>query len=387
MDYDTGEFYDDGGDEPPDGYDAEAECNCGECMAERSGGGGGYGHGAPVEAPLSHRATLGAEFRPFASLLRTAGTRWSAEIELVGISIGRSARVLECESGYYSETGGSGEILACGDATVDVEVKLSRMRDGNPAHAVRSADAYDRLRNAGGYANTHCGHHVHVDASRFAESQEVAQRIVRNAVLLGAACDRTLTALAAVGFDAHRESHGNSYGGDWNADDPLGDRSKLHGNRLLYAVLDREPSRATVEYRLPNGTAHAERAHAHVAIALGLVDLAHRAETEREAAAAVQAARDGLGGWQGSFLPYGGGWPEGVGAAFLRDQLALSDDSLRALAAAACDAPTSADHRRVWADAAAAIGGSVSAPLALFPDTFDDESFSATDEEISTCAE
>jgi hypothetical protein len=169
-------------------------------------------------------------------------------------------------------------------------------------------------------------------------------------VFIGAACDETLKVLAASGYECHREDAGNSYPGEWNAYNPLGGRGKMHGSRLAYAIGDRRPDTATIEYRLPNGTAYSARAHAHIALALAIVDVAKRAQIDydREAVAIVRQCRERLQGWDGRPFNYPQGFSEDEGARFLLANLPLHTDSVRAIAHAVDSAPATRAHVAVW---------------------------------------
>lgn len=342
--------YEDDYEDPP--------CECDDCRRSRGEDGEdleyGAGPASTREAPLSAPVT----FAPLRNILRLPGMLWSAEVEVVGMGYVRAARILGCETEGYGYSGGHGEIVATLDATVDAEIKLSRMTDGDSYVASMCSDAYWDLREGGAVADYSCGHHVHIDARRIAEAGEgVALEVITAAAALGAACDRTLTALASTGYREHREDSGNNYGGDWCLTPSiLGDRYKLHGSRTGYAISYGNPSYATVEYRLPNGTLYAERAHAHVALAGGLVDLASRAVLDRcpSASEAVGLAFDRLQGWRNPYSDpltppcYG----EADGAAFLSRYLHLHPDSFRALSLAAKDSPASKQHADVWRIAA-----------------------------------
>jgi hypothetical protein len=347
-----------------DDYDPDI-CDCDDCRRSRGDDDDDYGYGPGPDATRERPPSIRPSgLRPLANILRTPGTLWSAEIEVVGIGYSRAARELGCESGGYGENGGRGQILATSDATVDAEIKLSQMLDGDAGDAAMAAGAYVDLREAGAVADYSCGHHVHVDASAIAQAgQAVAIEVVRAAAALGAVCDRTLTVLASTGYGGHREDSGNTYGGSWHIGPYiLGDRYKLHGARTGYALNYGNPSYATVEYRLPNGTLYAHRAHAHLAIAMGLVDLAKAAwlDADPNAQEAVRNAMARLDGWTGpdylrSLDPPG--FSEADGAAFLSRYLRLHADSYSALALAAADAPASAQHKAVWEIAAATRKG------------------------------
>lgn len=346
-------------------FDEDGRCLCPDCLSDRLGQLDSdqdlYGRGP--SGTREKAPSYGLTFTPLRNILRIPGMLWSAEVELVGIGYSRAARELGCETDSYGGSdGGHGTILATPDATVDAEVKLSRMLDGSPDCAETCCDAYYTLRDAGGVADLSCGHHVHIDASRLAEAGlDVATEVVAAAAALGASCDRTLTALAASGYSEHREDSGNSYGGDWHVGAyAMGDRYKLHGSRTSYAINYGNPHNATVEYRLPNGTLYAERAHAHVGIAAGLVHLASAAilDADPSAVEAVTAAYDRLQGWQSPYCnavstPTPPAFSEADGAAFLSRHLHLHTDTLRALHLAAKDGPATRQHEDVWSIAAA----------------------------------
>lgn len=299
------------------------------------------------EAPLSS-ADRNALPAPLLRFLRNGGRRWSAEVEINQLGYGQAARLLSAEiAGYRGDEGSArnGSVFSTPDCTVDAEIKLSRMRDGNERHAQTCRKTYDRLRDAGASVGYNCGHHVHVDAQRIAEmGMDRAFEVVQAAVIVAKACDATLMALAASGFEAHRDTAGNEYGacGWCTSEDVLHGRYSLHASRTSYAINYEEPSAATIEYRLPNGTLEPIRAHAHIAVPLGLVDLAERAvlDSDEEAKAAVASAKDVYE------------FTESAGAVFLVSALRLHSDSYAALAVAADTAPCGAATRKAFAAAA-----------------------------------
>lgn len=281
--------------------------------------------------------------RPLLHLLRNGGRRWSAEVEINGMSYSAAARVLGSEVQGYRDDEDSqrnGSVFSTPDVTVDAEIKLSRMRDGNERHAATCRSTYRALRGAGGSVAYNCGHHVHVDAQRIAECGEtVAFQVIRAAAIVGEACDATLVALASSGFSEHRSQMGNEYGDpSWEKGHSLLEgRYAIHGSRLGYAVRIEQPGTATIEYRLPNGTLEPIRAHAHVAIALGLVDLAERAILDGDKHAA-EILRDADGA----------SYSQERGAAILAKGLRWHADSYAALAVASKSSPANADHVAVW---------------------------------------
>jgi hypothetical protein len=302
---------------------------------------------------------------PLLHILRNGGRSWSAEVELNGLSYSHAARVLKTAvAGYRERSDQRGSVVSTPDCTVDAEVKLSRMRDGNATHAKTCVNAYHALRGADAVAGYNCGHHVHVDASRLAEMDYYkAQEVVQAAAFVGAACDKTLTALAASGYAHHRMYEDNDYGAPgWAFSEVLNDRFAIHGSTISHAISYGTPGSATVEYRLPNGTLEPIRAHAHIAIAVGLLDLAERAilDLDAEALKLVDRARSSVESvidnyaWQPGG-DEGAGFDEVQGAGILAKALRLHQDSYRALAAACASAPAHPQHKAIWTTAAKSL--------------------------------
>lgn len=343
--------------------DRPTVCDCGECRSMRA-----EEHSSEFEEEddsdeteyarnadeaMLPGALASALPTPLLRILRQGGRRWSAEVEINALDYSQAARVLRAETaGYNSEEDGSnrnGSVFSTPDCTVDAEIKLSRMRDGNARHAQTCVDTYRALRDAGGVVGYNCGHHVHVDAQRLAElGTDAAVEVIGTAAMIGKACDATLTALAATGFDRHRQEMGNEYGeAYWRTDaGVLEDRSALHGSRTGYAINYNNASTATVEYRLPNGTLEPIRAHAHVAVALGLVDLAEAAilDHDKRAVEAVQAAR-------------GQAFGEHEGMGFLMRHLRLHADSYVALGVAAETSPMGRESLKIVREKARRVTG------------------------------
>ena len=336
--------------------------DCRDRRAEAEDYDSGESYGPGPQSTRERPPSAEADFLPLLNLLDRPGTKWSAEVEVVGLGVSRSASAIGCPTDSYGGSAeGNGSIIVTPDATVDAEIKLSRMTSGSREDAYACRTAYEELRYAGAIADYSCGHHVHIDACRMAEQgSDVTGAVIAAAAALGASCDATLTALAAAGYREHREGAGNTYGGDWYVGPyAMNDRYKLHASRANYAISYGNPSNATVEYRLPNGTLYAERSHAHVALAAGLVDLASAAILDScpTAAEAVAAAFTRLQGWVSPYSPGTDYLPpcysEADGAAFLSRYLRLHVDSFKALALAAADSPASKQHKDVWAIAAA----------------------------------
>jgi hypothetical protein len=315
------------------------------------------------------RYTLDAGIdRPLWRILRNGSRLWSAEVECNGVR----EYGLDLPSGRRFTPGGVVDVVD--DCTCDVEVHLSRMTDGDMQDAELCAAVYESIRYHGGYAGYNAGHHVHVDAGHLvALGVDVATSVVQAAATIGAACDSALYVLAASGYDQHRHDAGNDYGhAGWHLGaDAMRNRYALHGSRLGYNLDYGQGNGrgATVEYRLPNATLYAERAHAHVAVAMGLLDLAERAMLtgDRKAQDALRNARErvgadllgqylypiGKGGYTPSYHPAGlttakASWDEQTAAEFLAEHVAFSGDSYRALSAACATAPASPEHKRTW---------------------------------------
>lgn len=278
---------------------------------------------------------------PVRWILRKGGRVWSAEVECNGLRVDDVRSFLHMEAGNYSTRPEHPSVIVSGDSTVDAEIKVSCMRDGSAAHQAMALDAYARLSGAGAFAATNAGHHVHVDGTRVADlGYDESQRVMIAAAKVGFITQEALVRLATSGYQAHR--HGQT---EWRIDERVMEqRSNYHGERLAMAAREQTGSCATAEYRLPNATLEPIRAHAHIAIALGLLDFAERAvlDSDSEAQAMLLTIEDRCN--------HAAVFEEHLAASFLADALHLSSDSHRALAIAAATSPASTKHKRLWRD-------------------------------------
>lgn len=288
----------------------------------------------------SQRALLAS---PLRWMLRKGGRCWSAEVECNGHNMSDVARITGMQTGNYSTRPDTPTILASSDATVDAEIKISCMRDGSAVHQDMALSAYRQLVGIGQFCATNSGHHVHVDATRLADlGYEAAEKVVLNATKLGVVCHEAISRIAATGYPAHRFAGGAPSTVEWYQDNrAMEHRSHLHGERLAYAARDQQGRNATVEYRLPNGTLEPIRAHAHIALALGLLDFGERCyDGDPQALSILTAATDRL---QHAAL-----LDEETAATMLLDALHLSSDSAKALAIAVATCPANDKHKRIW---------------------------------------
>jgi hypothetical protein len=288
-----------------------------------------------LEQRLSNlqRAVIAA---PLKNLLEKGGRVWSAEVEIDHMRPGRAARVLGVEEGQYSTRPDRPSVVACSDSTVDAEIKISCMRDGARPHALLAQSTYERLYAAQARCRINTGHHVHVDGTRIADlGYETTMEVLKAAATMGLATQEALQAICASGYESHR-----GYGASnrfHTADSYLATKGPaLHGQRVLGAARNQDQlvhSGATTEFRMPNGTLEPIRAHAYIALALGLVDFAERAilDAEPQAVAALQTARDRV--------MHAESYPEIMASSFLLSNLRLSEDSFAALAVTAWTAP------------------------------------------------
>lgn len=282
---------------------------------------------------------------PLVRILNRNGRVWSAECEINGMGYSRAARILGCDTGGYSQKPQQdGYIISTSDCTVDAEIKLGRFRDGSSGLARNAARVYSQLRREGAGAGYNCGHHVHVDATRLVDlGTDAVDAVLSASLTLASACQPTLYALAATGYDQHR---GSSYGGDLKErhDEALRSRTAWHASNARYCAQEGGiawGSIPTFEYRLPNGTLFAERAHAHVAIALGLLDFGERCyEGDANARDTLRRATDRL--------THGIDYSEADGAVIISRALDLHPHSRTALHIAAETAPLPAQAKSVF---------------------------------------
>lgn len=302
--------------------------------------------------PATERARL---THPLRYILRRSGRIWSTEVEVNDTNPDHAARLLGCNHESYGSKPDSPRIIAASDCTVGAEIKVSCMRDGSKQHAHMATHAYLALRNGGATAGDNCGHHVHVDATRQADaSSESVKRCMDAALTLARTCRAALTPIAATGFYGHRGDGGYAGSLAITTDQAIGYRNGLHASNAYGVAASLERDRGhdgipTWEYRYPNGTTEDIRGHAHVAIALGLVDFGERAALDRD-----PDAREWLKRCTDR-EKHAAPWSEADAAAILSRALHLHRDSYTALSVAADNSPSaSARHRAVWRIAATA---------------------------------
>lgn len=290
---------------------------------------------------------------PLLSILRKGGRYWSAEVEINGLTPESAAKVAEIPmEGYGAKSKADAYICATSDCTVDAEIKIGRIRDGGKLPAEMARMTYDALRLGGGVCNYNAGHHVHVDATRVCDlGVEAVRTVLRASLTLANACEPALMALAASGYEYHRAGE-NDYAGSLKDPPEHAERGRTawhasNARSCAHYGVDNGGGIPTFEYRLPNGTTEPIRAHAHIAIALGLLDLGERF-LDRD-----QDARDFVRKAEGRIASHMG-YSEADAAGILARALHLSPDSLTALAIAADTAPASKQHRDIWKIAAAA---------------------------------
>lgn len=289
---------------------------------------------------------------PLRFMLRKSGRVWSAEVECNGLHYGDVAGQLGLSTGNYSTRPDRPVIIATGDATVDAEIKVSCRRDGSRPLSVEAVAVYDAMRGWGQFCAENAGHHVHVDATRLGDlGWDIARDVTTAAAQLGWVTAQALVPLSSSGYRGHRYAGAREGRSSWALEPGMDDyvmqgRYNLHGERLGHAARRNDGRNATIEYRLPNGTLWPIRAHAHAAIALGLLDWAERAvlDGDPEASAELVRVRDRLGHVQQ--------FNQVNAAEFLSRALHLHDDSLRAVAVAAATGPATDGHTRVWRDLA-----------------------------------
>jgi hypothetical protein len=325
-------------------YCSECDCSPCECREECHTFG-------PDETPLMPADKLLLR-NPLLSILRKGGRYWSSEMEINGLDPDSAASIagIPLES-YGSKATSDAFICATSDCTVDAEIKIGRIRDGAKQPSDYARSTYDTLRDRGATCAYNAGHHVHVDATRIVDlGQDAVQTVLRASLTLANACEPALLALASSGYPSHRSNHSdNGYAGSLkdSTDAALRSRSAWHSSNAHYAARYGEGHGIpTFEYRLPNGTTEPIRAHAHVAIALGLLDFGERyLDRDADARDFVRRAETRIA----THRDYG----EADAAAILSRALHLSPSSYRALAIASDTAPASAQHRDVWKLAAA----------------------------------
>lgn len=323
------------------------ECECGDCDE--------CGYSEPDnEFPIDETSLSSAlrivPFQPLARILRRGGRYWSTEVEVNSLSPHAAARAIGCdEESYSTKLRDAGTIVATDDCTCHAEVKIGRMRDGATMTA-RALAAYNSLREHGAGCGYNTGHHVHVDATRIVDlGAEAVDTVLTASLTLASACEPTLKALASTGYATHRDTHGEGYAGSLkdSKNSALSQRTAWHASNAHY-VANHGPEGgviSTFEYRLPNGTTEPIRAHAHIAVALGLLDFGERVlDREPDALETLRRAQDRIAHAQD--------WSMADGAAILTRALTLHPNSLACLSIAAQTAPTDKQTRDVLALAA-----------------------------------
>lgn len=334
--------------------EAPEECDCGACedcgyAEDEEDTRNGWGDN---ERPLS-RSDREALAAPLDNLLRIGGRYWSAEVEVNEVTPTTAARILGCDrEDYSSRSTRDANITACSDCTVDAEIKLSRMRDGASHHAEMARHAYATLRNAGATCAHNAGHHVHVDATRTVDlGVEAVSNVLRASLTLASACEAALLPLCASGYRYHRSGESDYCGSlKESADYATRNRSAWHASpaRSLARNGWEFGGIPTFEFRLPNGTTEAVRAHAYVATALGLLDFGERCQQrDPDALEFKRLATDKL--------RHTNGWSEADSAAILSRALHYSPDSFTALHIAAATSPATTQHVDAWRIAAERI--------------------------------
>lgn len=323
------------------------ECRCGDCEAC------GYSDDEENfdnidERPISSDLRSLITFLPLDRILRRGGRYFSCEVEVNGISVYGAARAIGCDEGSYSaRTRENGQIVATDDCTCSAEIKIGRMRDG--AKMTQAArDTYASLAAAGAGCGYNTGHHVHVDATRICDlGTDAVDEVLTASLTLASALDPTLRALAASGYPEHREqATGEGYAGSLkdSIDRAKNHRTAWHASNARYHS-EHGPGNGgipTFEYRLPNGTIEPIRAHAHVAVALGLLDFGERVmDGDPDAKDFYRQARDRVA--------HAGDWSQADGAAILTRALHLHPNSAKCLEIAAATSPIDQQATRVFA--------------------------------------
>lgn len=292
--------------------------------------------------------SLGSLINPFENLLPKGGKVWSAEVEINVLTPGEAATALGVETGSYSIRPDVPSVVTASDSSVDAEVKVSCMRDGAAHHAEYAQRTYRLLREEGAEVRANCGHHVHIDATRAVDAGlDAVINVGWAASRMGRMITPALLPLCSSGYSRHR---------GYNAENRFVQERNhliskgwaLHAARAMAQAQRRNLaySGATFEFRMPNGTLEALRAHAYVAIGMSLIDFGERFALDAEPAAVQSMAM--IDDW----LDHARVPEVGFAARFMHEHLALSDDSLMAITATVCSAPTSAAHKRVWTDRA-----------------------------------
>lgn len=326
-----------------------SECECSPCECDEIG----QNSFGPSERLLTHEDRL-LLLNPLASILRKGGRYWSSEVEINGISPDDAAQIAGIPlEGYGRKATEDLYICATSDCTVDAEIKIGRIRDGSSYAADHARNTYNVLRNRGAECAYNAGHHVHVDATRLVDLGPDAVGVaLRASLTLANACEDALITLASSGYPGHRGDDGNGYAGSLKDSADIAERSRTswHASNARAASrygIELGGAIPTFEYRLPNGTTEPIRAHAHIAIALGLLDFGERYyDRDPDARTFVRQAEARISGHNG----YG----EADSAAILSRALHLSPDSIKALSIASDTGPCSKQQREVWRIAAAA---------------------------------
>lgn len=330
-------------------YDEDycGECDCSPCSCNEDES---YG---PEEHPLSASERLAID-NPLHSILRRGGRYWSSEVEINGLDPDEASRAanIPLES-YTRKSTEDAYICATGDCTVSAEVKIGRIRDGSRWAATLAHGTYETLRTHGATCAYNAGHHVHVDATRIVDlGNDAVGVVLRSSLALANACEPALVALAATGYPNWRGHESNGHTGHLKDSPDTAERSRSawHSSNAWAAArygAERGGGIPTFEYRLPNGTTEQIRAHAHVAVALGLLDFGERyLDRDPDARDFVRRAEQKIRDRRS----YG----EADAAAILSRALHLSPDSLTALRVASSTSPASKQHQEVWRIAAAA---------------------------------
>lgn len=325
--------------------DEARPCNCGNC--EECGYADSESHAYGESESMLTDNQRGTIAQPLLHLLRRGGRYFSAEVEVNGLDPDDAARALGCDTdGYGAKPSRIATIVATDDCTVDAEIKLGRFRDG-ATHTANARAVYDTLRRHDAFCAANTGHHVHVDATRLVDAgQDAVERVLRASLTLANATETALRPLASSGYDGHRDPSGMGYGGNLKSSvrDALNARTGWHASNA-YEHVNYGNGIPTFEYRLPNGTLEPIRAHAHIAVALGLLDFGERCyDNDPEARTIERQAADRIA--------HAKHWSEADSASILSRALHLHPDSLHALALAADTGPANKQHRDAWRIAA-----------------------------------
>jgi len=284
---------------------------------------------------------------PLLRILAKGGRVWSAEVEIDHLSPRTAAAYLGIQAGSYSTRPDRPSVISASDSSVDAEIKISCMRDGAPGHQALAVRTYDDLRSYGALARENTGHHVHIDGTRLADhGRDAVLEALWASTRVATVTQAALRAICSSGFPGHRGYGGTSaFAREQNQ--LLSKGSALHGARCYAAANSNFESLqyagATMEFRMPNGTLEPIRAHAYVALAMGLLDLGERAVIDGEpaAVAALRLANERL--------DHAAPFDQQLAAEFLRDHLTLSEESFAALAMTSFTSVTAEQsHRDIW---------------------------------------